>query len=150
LPAGWLEGIIEMHKEDQRRGGNSMEKPNFLHPANVSELARIAAETGGEVLSGVLRYPSPTGGLQLGDLDLSEYLHKYRDCEITLIIAATGQAEEKPIVCGICGFAMGETGGCPRCKLMNEEAAKQIRVRQEERTAMLDEVDDILREQADE
>jgi hypothetical protein len=53
----------------------------FLHPANVAELAGIAGETGAEVLRGPLRYPSETGGWQLGDLDLSEYLSKYRDCE---------------------------------------------------------------------
>lgn len=127
-----------------------MTNPPFIHPANVDELARIGAEAGAEVLSGVLSYPSESGGLQLGDLDLSEYLHKYRDCEITLVIAATGEAEVQPAVCGICGFAMGEAPECPRCKLMNQEAARQIRARQEERAAMLEEVDGILKEQADE
>lgn len=126
-----------------------MTNPPFIHPANAGELARIATETGAETLSGVLRYPSESGGLQLGDLDLSEYLHKYRDCEITLVIAATGEAEVQPAKCGICGFAMGEASECPRCKLMNQEAARQIRARQEERAAMLEEVDGILREQAD-
>ncbi len=121
----------------------------FIHLANASELARLGAETGAEVLRGPLTYPSETGGLQLGDLDLSEYLHRYRDCEVTLIIAATGEAEEKPVICGICGFALDEVGECPRCKLI-EEAARQIRARQEERAAMLEEVDDILKEQADE
>lgn len=126
-----------------------MEKPNFLHPANVDELARISTETGAEALSGVLTYPSETGGLQLGNLDLSEYLIRYRDCEVTLIIAATGEAEVQPAVCGICGFAMGEARECPRCRLMNQEAARQIEARREERSAMMDEVDGILSEQAD-
>jgi hypothetical protein len=121
------------------------EQPDFIHPANVEEVASVAREVGAEVLRGPLTYPSETGGLQLGDLDLSEYLHKYRDCEITLIIAATGEAEEKPVVCGICGFAMDEAGECPRCKLMNEEAARQIRARQEERAALFQEVEDVLR-----
>jgi hypothetical protein len=67
------------------------EQPDFIHPANVEEVANVAREVGAEVLRGSLTYPSETGGLQLGDLDLSEYLHKYRDCEITLIIAATGE-----------------------------------------------------------
>jgi hypothetical protein len=120
-------------------------QPDFIHPANVEEVANVAREVGAEVLRGPLTYPSETGGLQLGDLDLSEYLHKYRDCEITLIIAATGEAEEKPAVCGICGFAMGEVGECPRCKLMNEEAARQIRARQEERAALFREIEDVLR-----
>jgi hypothetical protein len=66
---------------------------DFLHPANVKELANFARETGAEVLRGPLRYPSETGGWQLGDLDLSAHLSKYRDCEITIVIAATGEAE---------------------------------------------------------
>jgi hypothetical protein len=121
------------------------EQPDFIHPANVEEVANVAREVGAEVLRGPLTYPSETGGLQLGDLDLSEYLHKYRGCEITLIIAATGEAEEKPVVCGICGFATDEVGECPRCKLMNEEAARQIQARQEERAALFREVEDVLR-----
>jgi phage FluMu protein Com len=123
--------------------------PDFIHPANADELSRIAAETGAEVLRGALSYPSETGGLQLGDLDLSEYLHKYRDCELTLIIAATGEAKAKPIVCGICGFVLDGIGDCPRCKLVNEETARQIEAQQEERSAMLQEIDDILKRRDD-
>ncbi len=47
-----------------------MEYPEFLHPANAAELANIAQEVGAEVLRGALRYPSETGGWQLGDVDL--------------------------------------------------------------------------------
>ena len=126
-----------------------MTNPEFIHPANANELTRFGAETGAGVLRGPLTYPSETGGLQLGDLDLSEYLIRYRDCEVTLIIAATGKAEVQPAVCGICGFAMGEAHECPRCKLLNAENARRIRARQEERAAMLEEVDGILKEQAD-
>ncbi len=43
---------------------------NFLHPTNVEELANIAEETGAEVLRGPLRYPSDTGGWQLGSQSL--------------------------------------------------------------------------------
>jgi hypothetical protein len=46
--------------------------------ANAAELANIAGEIGADVLAGALRYPSETGGWQLGDLDLSEYLDFYR------------------------------------------------------------------------
>ena len=53
-----------------------------LHPANAEELANIAQETGAEVLRGALRYPSETGGCQVGNVDLSEHLGKYRDCEV--------------------------------------------------------------------
>ena len=47
--------------------------------ANAAELADIAREIGADVLLGVLRYPSATGGWQLGNLDLSEHLARYRD-----------------------------------------------------------------------
>ncbi len=58
----------------------------FLHPDNADELANIAEETGAEVLRSdvaipmalyprPLRYPSETGGWQLGDLDLSAHLY---------------------------------------------------------------------------
>ena len=118
-----------------------IEPPEFLHHANAEEVANIAEETGAEVLRGPLRYPSETGGWQLGDIDLSEHLEKYRDCEIVLIIAATGEAEKDRTVCGICGFVLNETGECPRCKLINEEAARSIGAQQE---AMWREVERIL------
>lgn len=119
------------------------EHPEHLHPANAAELANIAEEIGAEVLRGPLRYPSYSGGWQLGDLDLSEHLAKYRDHEVVVIIASVGkarQAEKEKYVCGICGFAMDELGECPRCKLQNEEAAKGL-----EKRAFLREVDEFVR-----
>jgi hypothetical protein len=109
----------------------------------------MAEEVGAEVLRGPLRYPSESGGWQLGDLDLSEYLSKYRDCELVLVIAATGEAEEGPIMCGICGFVLDEVGDCPRCKLIVEEAAKRIRAQKVEGAAMFREVEMILGGQGD-
>ena len=46
---------------------------------NAQELAIIASEIGADVLQGILRYPSETGGYQLGDTDLSEHLDRNRD-----------------------------------------------------------------------
>jgi hypothetical protein len=120
---------------------------NVLHPSNVNELSSIARETGAEVLRGPLRYPSESGGWQLGDLDLSEHLSQYRDCEVTVIIAATGKAEPERVVCGICGFVMDEVGECPQCKRLDEAIAGSIRARQEQRAAMLREVEEILRDE---
>jgi hypothetical protein len=65
------------------------------------------------MLRGALRYPGESGGWQLGDLDLSEQLAKYRDRDVTVIIASTGKADEDyktKYVCGICGSAQG--AGC--------------------------------------
>jgi len=44
---------------------------------NAQELASIAGEVGAEVLAGHLHYPSATGGWQLNDIDLDEYLARY-------------------------------------------------------------------------
>jgi hypothetical protein len=74
-----------------------------------------------------MRYPSRSGGWQLGDLDLREHLAKYKDHEIVVIVASPGKAgkvEKKKYACGICGFAMDELGECPRCKLQRERTAK--------------------------
>lgn len=116
-----------------------------LHPANAEELANIAQETGAEVLRGALRYPSESGGWQLGDLDLSEHLDKYRDRDLMVIVASVGKAEEEQVVCGVCGFALNQVGECPRCKLQNEEAAKGLRARRQ-REQLFREIDELVRD----
>jgi hypothetical protein len=88
-----------------------------MEAANASELAEIASELGADVLSCALRYPSDMGGWQLGDLDLGEYLDRYRNQRLVLIIAPTGEARPATYICGICGFAYYERGECPRCKM---------------------------------
>jgi len=118
----------------KRENQMDIEHPEPLHPANAEELANIAEETGAEVLRGPLRYPRYSGGWQLGDLDLSEYLARYRDHEVVVIIASVGKAGqvETKYVCGVCGFALDEARECPRCKLQNEETAKGLRAAGEE------------------
>ena len=115
-----------------------------MHPANAEELANIAQETGAEVFRGALRYPSESGGWQLGDVDLSEYLEKYRDREVVLIIASVGEVGKEKVTCGICGFALNEASECPRCKLIVEETARDTQARQEMREALFKEVEEIL------
>jgi hypothetical protein len=88
-----------------------------VDPANAEELAEIAGEIGADVLSGDLRYPSDIGGWQLDDPDLSEYLDRYCDQPLMLIIAPVGEAEPATYTCIVCGFVMNEAGQCPRCKL---------------------------------
>ena len=92
-----------------------------VDPSNASELKQIAAEIGADVLEGDLRYPSETGGWQLGDLDLSEYHDRYRGKRLVLIIAPVGEAESETYTCGICGFVMNAVQECPRCALANEQ-----------------------------
>ena len=50
-----------------------------LRATNAQAIIEFAEETGAEVLRGALRYPSGSGGWQLGDIDLNEYLAQYRD-----------------------------------------------------------------------
>jgi hypothetical protein len=62
-----------------------------------------------------------TGGWQLGDLDLSESLDRYRDQRVVLIIAPMEEAGSATYTCGVCGFVMNEVGECPRCELASQE-----------------------------
>ena len=96
-----------------------------VDPANAEELGVIAQEVGAVVLAGHLRYPSETGGRQLGDLDLDEYPARFRDQRLVLIIAPVSQADPKTYTCGICGFVYAEYGECPRCRMQIEEAARE-------------------------
>ncbi len=115
----------------------------MVEPVNAGELAVIAQEIGADVLQGALRYPSETGGWQLGDLDLSEYLAHYRDQRLVLIIAPAGAAEPATYTCGICGFVMNAAGECPRCKLVVPQQADGV-VDTGERRSVLDQVADLL------
>jgi len=98
-----------------------------IDPANARELANIAEEVGAVVIDGALRYPSETGGWQLGDIDLGEYLAQYRDQHVVLIIAPVGEADPDVVLCGICGFPLNEVGRCPRCALAIQDDAAAIR-----------------------
>jgi hypothetical protein len=99
---------------------------------NAYELEVIAREIGAIFLKGHLRYPSETGGWQLGDLDLDEYPAKFRDRKLALIVAPISDVEPATVTCGICGFVMNEAGECAspavtvRCKLEIAERARTV------------------------
>ena len=120
--------------------------PAWVDPDRADELSAAAAEASAEVLRGPLRYPSESGGWQLGDIDLSEHLARYRDQDLVVIIAATGSAKDGSVMCGICGFAMEQVGDCPRCRRIVADAARGLRRRHAEHRALMDEVDEILEE----
>lgn len=98
----------------------------MINPANARGLATIAQEIGADISSGDLRYPSETGGWQFGDLDLSEYLDRYRDQQVIVIIASIGPAPEPSYTCGICGFVYNEYGECPRCKVVGKGVTRSV------------------------
>jgi hypothetical protein len=101
-----------------------------VDPADAQELSNIAREISAGILQGDLRYPSDTGGWQLGELDLSEYLDRYRNQRPVLLIAPIGQCGPETYTCGIGGFVMrevgeshGEAAHCSRRKLAIQEEA---------------------------
>jgi hypothetical protein len=116
----------------------------LVDPANVNEIAHIADEVGAAVLQGDLAYPSETGSWQLGDVDLGEYLDRYRGKRLVLIIAPVGDAPSPTYTCGICGFAMNEAGECPRCKLLAEDWERDVRARRLSGPDVLDQVSKLL------
>jgi hypothetical protein len=115
-----------------------------INPANVEELAQIAREIGADVLRGHLRYPGSSGSWELDGISLSEHLEQYWDQEVTIIVAATSEAEPETFMCGICGFVMNEVGECPRCKYINQLTAAAMRAQPEEIAALLEEAREIL------
>ena len=58
-----------------------------VDPSNARELTEIAREVGADVLTGNLRYASETGGWQFGELDLSEYLDRYRNQRMVMFLS---------------------------------------------------------------
>ena len=67
-----------------------------------------------------------------------------RDREVVLIIGSVGKASQEKVTCGICGFVMNNAGACPRCKMIAEETARDIKEQQEMREALFREVEEIL------
>jgi len=93
----------------------------YIDSAKADQLATIAREAGAVVLEGNLRYPSGTGGWQLGDVDLHDYLGRHRDQRLMLILVPAGKAETETITCGVCGYIMAENDEeCPRCTFLAE------------------------------
>ena len=73
--------------------------------SNAEELADIADEIGAEVIRGPVRYPSDTGDIEVGGVDIGEFLFELRDQEVMLVIAPVGPVEKPPTLCGLCRTA---------------------------------------------
>ena len=116
----------------------------YVDPADASELSAIACEVGAEVLEGNLRYPSQSGSWQLGDVDLSEYLDRYRDQRLMVVLVPLDMAEEDTVTCGVCGFVINDVGECPRCKLVVEDRARALESEARERDRLFDDIQDFL------
>jgi len=95
---------------------------------NANELALIAQEIGAEVIRGPVRYPSETGDIEVGGVDVGEYLYGLKDQEVMLVIAPTGPVEELPLICGLC-TTPHQSEECPTCKTEREDAKRVIEER---------------------
>jgi hypothetical protein len=117
---------------------------------NAEELAAMAQEIGAEVIRGQVRYPSRTGDIEVGGVDIGEYLYELKGEEVVVIVAPLGPAEEAPVICGLCGTPYeGEV--CPTCKAEREAAKGAIEERlghdREEKDRLIKDVEEWLEDQ---
>ena len=116
---------------------------------NAEELATIAQEIGAQVIRGQVRYPSNTGDIEVGGVDIGEYLYELKDQEVMVIVAPLGAVEEPPIICGLCRTPY-ERKECPTCKAEREAAKRVIEERlrqdQEEKDRLMKDVENWLEE----
>jgi hypothetical protein len=112
-----------------------------IDPNQANELASLARQAGAEILEGKLRYPSPEGGWQLGELDLGAMLEGYRDQRLMVLLLPLGKAETGTVTCDDCGFSfvLDESGECPRCKLIVDYTTDSLERRVREREQLIEE-----------
>ncbi len=117
---------------------------------NADELALIAQEIGAEAIRGPVPYPSETGDVEIGGVDVGEYLYELKGHEVMLVIAPLGPVEELPVVCALCGTPYSDDER-PTCKRQREDAKRVIDERlkrnREETHRLIRDMEDWLGEQ---
>jgi hypothetical protein len=117
---------------------------------NAEELAAIAQEIGADVIRGQVRYPSDTGDIEVGGVDIGEYLYELKGQEVVLIVAPLGPVEDPPVICGLCRTPY-EGEECPTCKAEREAAKRVIEERlrhdREEKDRLIKDVEEWLEDQ---
>jgi len=121
-----------------------------MFSSNTEELALIAQEIGAEVIRGPVRYPGKLGDIEVGGVDIGEYLYELKDQEVMLVIAPIGPVQELPVICGLCGTPYTDDE-CPTCRTEREDAKRVIeeRLRQdrEDKDRLIGDVEEWLGEQ---
>jgi hypothetical protein len=112
----------------------------YVHRRRTIDL--IAQEIGAEVIRGPVRYPSESGGIEVGGVDLGDYFYELKDQEVMLVIAPIGPVQELPIICGLYRTPY-EGDGCPTCRQEREDAKRVI---EERLRAHRDEKDRLVRD----
>ncbi len=78
-------------------------------------LSTAAYEMGADILRGQLERAAGDGAWVIGETDLAEWLQKYEDQEVLIIVAPVGAKSNARQVCGTCG-AEYSGNQCPRCR----------------------------------
>jgi len=114
---------------------------------NAERLAAIAQEIGAEVIRGPVRYPGELGDIELGGVDIGEYLYELKDQEVMLVIAPLGPGAELPIICGLSRTPYKDDE-CPTCRVEREDAKRVIEERlhhdREEKDRLIRDVEEWL------
>ena len=112
-----------------------------IDSANTSQLETLARTMGAEILEGNVRYPSRTGGWQVGEVDLGDFLRRYRDQRLMVVLVPVGEPKKETVTCKVCGYIMDQDEKeCPRCKLI-EEYTTDVERRIRERGKLLEGVE---------
>ena len=78
-------------------------------------LSTTAYDLGADVLRGLLKRATEEGPWNLGDIDLAEWLERYEDQEVVVIVAPVGPQSTEKRTCSTCGAEyLGNQ--CPHCR----------------------------------
>ena len=93
------------------------------------------------------------GDLEVGGVDVGEFLYELKDQEVMLVIAPIGPVEEPPVICGLCRTPY-EGDECPTCRTEREDAKRVIEERlrgdREEKDRLIRDVEEWLDERREE
>ena len=78
-------------------------------------LSTAAFDVGADVLRGQLKRSGPDAGWTLGEVTLEEWLQRYEDHELVIIVAPIGPKSTEKRVCLTCG-AEYVGSQCPHCR----------------------------------
>ena len=115
--------------------------------SNTEELALIAEEIGAEAIRGPVRYPGKLGDIEVGGVDIGEYLYELKVQEVMLVIAPVGSVEEPPTLCGLCRTPY-DADECPTCRAEREDAKtvieERLREDREDKDRLISDVEEWL------
>jgi len=94
-----------------------------------------------------VRYPSEMGDIEVGGVDIGEYLYELKHQEVMLIVAPIGPVEELPIICGLCGTPYSDDE-CPTCRTERQDPKrvieKRMRRAREDKDGLIEDVEEWL------